>query len=112
MDPVLSHKIRVAFFNLCLCALAILAASRGHAAETRFVQDRFGTGLWVDPPLDKDMDAHYADLAEANFTFIIGNFGASTPDTVSQQLALCEKYGLKAIVSMAGQPPDKLPTDS
>src|SRR5947207_15992804 len=109
---MLIGKIRIIALNLCLCALAILAGCPAHAAESRFIQDRFGTGLWVDPPLDKQMDAHYAALAEANFTFIIGNFGASTPESVSQQLALCQKYDLKAIVSMAGQSPDKLPTNS
>ncbi len=79
------------------------------AEDARFVQDRFAVGFWVDPPADKNMDAHYAEIAQANFTFVIGIFGASTPESVTRQLELSAKYGLKAIVSMAGLPPDKLP---
>ncbi len=76
----------------------------------RFKQDRFAIGLWVDPPASADLDHRYAELAKANFSFIIGNFGASTPDAIFRQLELCEKHGLKAIVSLGGQPPDQLPT--
>ena len=68
----------------------------------------FAIGFWVDPPVDKEADAHYAEIAQANFTFLIGSFGASTATNVTRQLALSAKYGLKAIVSMAGLPPEKL----
>lgn len=77
----------------------------------RFLQDRFAIGFWVDPPLDAEADLHYAAIAAANFTFLIGNFGASTPENVTRQLLLSAKYGLKAIVSMAGLSPEKLPDD-
>jgi len=81
-------------------------------AETnRFAQDRFAIGLWVDPPLSADAEARYAELAAANFTFITGIFGASSTNTIARQLELCEQHGLKAIVSMGGQPPDRLPTN-
>jgi hypothetical protein len=95
-----------------LCALATLISSTAPAAEARFSQDRLAIGLWVDPPADKDMDAHYAEMAEANFTFLIGIFGASTSESVARQIALSQKYGLKVIASMAGQPPDRLPSDA
>lgn len=61
--------------------------------------------------MDKDAEAHYSDIAEANFNLVIGIFGASTVDGVSRQLSLCEKHGLSAIVSMAGLPADKQPTN-
>lgn len=104
-------------FNLVLIMFLFFAAqfsSFGQEKGTpkRFTQDRFAIGFWVDPPARPDLDERYAEIAEANFTFIIGNFGASTPDAVARQLELCEKHGLKAIVSMAGQPPDKLPTNN
>jgi hypothetical protein len=79
------------------------------ADPKRFIQDRFAIGFWVDPPADEDMEAHYADIAAANFTLAIGGFGARTPETVRGQIALCEEHGLKAIVSRAGLPPAQLP---
>jgi hypothetical protein len=58
------------------------------------------------------MEEHYADIAKANFTFIIGVFGAASPTNVVRQLAYCDKYDLKAIVSQAGLATDKLPTNN
>ncbi len=84
-------------------------ATSASADPPRFVQDRFAIGFWVDPPIDDRADARYAEIAEANFTLVIGGFGARTPETVRTQLALCEKYGLRALVSRAGLSPDKLP---
>lgn len=64
-----------------------------------FVQDRFAIGFWVDPPDRGDWDARYREIAEAHFTFVLGGFGATTKEAVTRQLALCEKYDLKAVVS-------------
>ena len=75
----------------------------------RFIQDHFAVGFWVDPPADANMERHYQDIAAANFTMVLGGFGARTPQTVQRQIALCEKYGLKAVVSRAGLPPESLP---
>ena len=101
--------------RLCCLAAAALAAithfCHATAAGPRFVQDRLAVGLWVDPPADQQTDARFAELADANFTFLIGNFGATTPQAVSNQVRLCERHGLKTIVSMAGLPPDRLPSD-
>ena len=101
--------------QLCFLAVAALAAftdlSLASAAEPRFVQDRLAVGLWVDPPADQQTDARFAEIADANFTFLIGNFGATTPEAVSNQVRLCGKHGLRTIVSMAGLPPDRLPND-
>ena len=100
-----------------LCCLAVVALAvithlcRANAADPRFVQDRLAVGLWSDPPGDQQTDARFAELAEANFTFLIGNFGATTPAAVSNQVRLCEKHGLKTIISMAGRPPERLPSD-
>ncbi len=94
-----------------LCSLATtssLAAGTNSPPEARFKQDRIGIGFWVDPDASQQTNARFAEIAAANFTFIIGNFGATTPPAVSNQLALCEKYDLKAIVSMAGLGPAQL----
>ena len=80
------------------------------SSETeRFIQDRFAIGLWVDPPIGDDADFRYQEIANANFTMVLGGFGASTPETVKRQIELCERYDLKAIVSRASLPPDQLP---
>ena len=79
------------------------------AQQPRFVQDRFAIGFWVDPPADADMDRRYADIAEAGFTLVLGGFGARTPDAVERQIALCRKYGLRAIVAPSGLAPEQLP---
>jgi hypothetical protein len=92
-----------------VCLSMTLIAAQVTAGEPRFVQDRFAIGFWVDPPADKDIDARYAEIAEANFTFVIGNFGAQAPEAIARQLELCSKYDLKALVGMAGLPPERLP---
>ena len=79
------------------------------AEQERFIQDRFAIGLWLDPPANEHMDQSYADIAAANFTLVIGGFGASTPETIQRQIKLCEKYGMKALVARAGLPPEQLP---
>ena len=79
------------------------------ADPKRFVQDRFAIGFWVDPPADEHMDRHYADLAAANFTLVIGGFGAGSPEAVDRQIALCKAHDLRAIVSQAGRAPRQLP---
>lgn len=79
------------------------------AERIMFVQDRFAIGFWVDPPANENMDQYYAEISAANFTMVIGGFGALTPETVQKQIKHCEKYGLKAIVATAGLPPAQLP---
>lgn len=90
---------------LLACTLVTPARAEGQ----RFVQDRFAIGFWVDPPADEKMGARYAEIAEAHFTLVIGGFGARTLKAVRRQLELCEKYNLKALVSMAGLQSEALP---
>jgi len=80
------------------------------AGPVRFQQDRLAIGFWFDPPADEQMEARYAEIAEANFTLVIGGFGARTPEQVRLQIALCEKYDMRALVARAGLSPDQLPT--
>ena len=76
------------------------------AVRPVFVQDVFAISFWVDPPAN---DRYYADIAAANFTMVLGGFGASTPETVQKQIKLCEEHGLKAIVPTIGLPAAQLP---
>ena len=117
ISPYLTHLTHLTYLT-CLTPLSLLLASSITSpaapapSPSRFIQDRIAIGFWVDPPADDHMDEHYADIAKANFTFVIGIFGAATPTNVARQLAYCDKYGLKAIVSQAGLPTDNLPTNS
>ncbi len=83
-----------------LTAGLLLAASVAASADNagRFVQDRFAIGFWVDPPAEEITDARYKEIADAGFTFVLGAFGPKNEKDVAKQLALCEKYGMKAIV--------------
>lgn len=78
-------------------------------AEPRFVQDRFGIGFWVSPQTDERVEERWAEIAEANFTFVIGLCGGKSPMPVEQQLRLCEKHGLKALVPARDLNPRALP---
>ncbi|MBM3241393.1 hypothetical protein FJZ31_34365 [Candidatus Poribacteria bacterium] len=53
----------------------------GRPDTRRFVQERFAISFWVDPPAEEDMDARYKEIAEANFSLVLGGFGARTPMT-------------------------------
>lgn len=99
---IVTHAVLIAMQIGC----ALPAAEPSEPA--RFKQDRFAIGFWVDPPAGPDMDARYAEIAAANFTIVIGGFGARTPQTVQRQLDLCQKHGLKAIVATAGREPAQL----
>ena len=89
-------------FSMLLGGLVISQA----AEPKRFIQDRFAIGLWVDPP---PVEKYYADLAAANFSVVIGGFCAVTTDAIRQQLELCKKYALRAVIARAGQPAGQLP---
>ncbi len=95
-----------------LYSCAALAADSAAAAPSpaRFVQDRFAIGFWVDPPLDDQADAHYREIADANFTMLIGSSAGGDPKAMEKQLALCEKYDIKAVMFCSGVTPEKLPT--
>ena len=91
--------------------LVFAAVTPAVAAETgRFVQDRFGIGFWVAPQTDQNLDARYAEIAEANFTFVIGLCGGKSPVPAEDQLRLLEKHGLKALIAAGIGPADRLPT--
>jgi hypothetical protein len=94
------------FFSLVFLS-ATLESGR---ADPRFIQDRFAIGFWVAPQTDDNIDARYAEIADANFTFVMGLCGASSPAPVDRQLELCAKHGLVALISEGGLPADKLPT--
>jgi len=91
-----------------LCLFLFLNNHKPEAIEPmRFTQDRFAIGFWVDPPMDEKADARYQEIAEANFTIVIGGFGARTAEQIQRQIDLCRKYGLKGIVGTEDLSPEK-----
>ncbi|MBN1899746.1 beta-galactosidase [Candidatus Sumerlaeota bacterium] len=87
-----------------------VAGTPGHLLKgeepMRFVQDRFAIGFWVDPPMDEKGAERYKEIAEANFTLVIGGFGAGTAEQIKKQVRLCEENGLKGIVGTANLSPE------
>ena len=90
------HKM-IPFCLLLLLIVAFLSVVVAAESE-RFVQDRFAIGFWVDPPADERMPERYKEIAEANFTLVLGGFSATTPETIGRQLDLCRKHDLRALV--------------
>lgn len=90
---------------LCACAAQSLEN------DGRFVQNRFAIGFWVDPPSDQITDARYKEIADANFTTVIGNFGPKNSADIAKQLNLCKKYNLMAIVQGNADDPKTLVDD-
>ena len=93
---------------LLLFSMTVPSADAAEA-EARFVQDRFVIGFWVDPPADERMAERYKEIADANFTLVLGGFSATTPETIARQLDLCRKYDLKALVLPTPFAMDALP---
>ncbi|HOE62252.1 MAG TPA: hypothetical protein PKW18_01550 [Candidatus Sumerlaeota bacterium] len=96
-----------------LCFLYICNFLNPALAEeiARFHQDRFAIGFWVDPPLDEKADVRYKEIADANFTLVVG-VKARTPKEIYKQLELCEKYNLKTLVRTRGLNAEDYPTSS
>ena len=88
--------------------LLITAIDCAFGEVQRFQQDRFVIGFWVDPPADEKMDQRYEEIAQANFTLVIGGFGANEKATVTKQIALCKKYDLRLLIKTVDVEPDKL----
>ena len=93
--PTRQNRSRISCGLSILFVAIITAAALGEVQ--RFKQDCFAIGFWVDPPADEKMDRRYEEIAQANFTLVIGG-SAGTPEIAAKLLALCDKYDLKALV--------------
>jgi hypothetical protein len=81
--------------------MVVTTAACAFGQGQRFQQDRFAIGFWVDPPADEKMDQRYEEIAQANFTLVIGGFGAKGKEAITQQIKLCEKYDLQLLIKTA-----------
>ena len=104
-------KVSIPAFFLVLLISALSFGGSGKIQEkVRFIQDRFAISFWIDPPIGEDIDFRYAEIAQANFTVVLGGFGARSREDVRKQLDLSNRYGLRAIVTAANFEPNELPT--
>jgi hypothetical protein len=74
------------------------------ASPSRFVQDRFVIGMWVPPATNEKLDARYREIAEANFTLVVGQSGTNA----AEHLKRCKRFGLQTLIGANG-PVEKLP---
>ena len=99
--------MRIIAVLIVIAVVMLTDCSQAKETAGRFVQDRLAIGFWVDPPADQITDARYKEIADANFTFVLGAFGPKTKEDVAKQLDLCKKHGLTAIVrSISDELPD------
>lgn len=92
-------------FSFLLSAVGFIAqtqaAKEPSRDQTPWKQDRFAISFWVDPLVPPErFDAEYKRIALANFTVLLGGFGATDRDTVSKQIKAAANNGLEAIPSI------------
>lgn len=100
-----SQRLRMAIRCSILVLIATSSAGATEVEDVRFVQDRFAIGFWVEPPANKRIKERYREIADANFTLVLASFGEQ-PD---KGLALCKKYGLKALLFCGDRPVEQYP---
>ena len=80
----------------------LLLAAPGASYLPQWTQPRFLLSLWYDPVVPcGDFAKRYAEIAAANFTAVMGGFGAVTPDAVRAQLAAAQASNLGVIAAAA-----------
>eukprot|EP00942_MAST-04A_sp_MAST-4A-sp1_P013217 g13217.t1 len=96
---MVSSSSKVVVVSLLFFILFIATCSgKANPPLPPWKQDRFAISFWVDPMVPPDrFDAEYKRIAEANFTVLLGGFGAKNPTTVTQQIAAATKNDLKAV---------------
>ena len=97
---LLPGALQPALLLATIAATTVTAAAPG---PVPWKQDRFAISFWVDPVVPPArFDAEYKRIADANFTVLLGGFGARTPPDVKLQIAAATKAGLAAVPSICG----------
>src|SRR5436190_19031394 len=99
------NLFKCVFIFLALLQACAVARGQNSAVPARFVQKEFAIGLWVPPQFTEGAGDHhkqiveaYKECADANFTLVIG----TSSITAAEQIELCNRVGLKAIVDATG----------
>ena len=83
-------------------SVTVVALLGGVSAWT---PDRFIISFWVDPIVNvTEFPLEYARIRAANFTTVLGGFGALDPRAVTAQVAACAAAGLACIPSSCESP--------
>ena len=84
-----------------MMALLLLITIPATLAYTpQWTQPRLFVSFWYDPVVPpSDFPAAYAQIAEANFTAVLGGFGAKTADAIEAQLSAADALGLGVVVA-------------
>jgi len=93
---------------------AVLAAAASLCAEAKWAQPRLVISFWVDPVVNvSQFDARYAEIRNANFTAVLGGFGATSPADIQAQIAAAEAHDLGVFVHADPSIPiDQLPSSN
>ncbi len=83
---------------------ALLVVYCGMAGAEGFRQDGFVIGFWGDPPVDGQVNARYAEVAEAGFNVVMGGMGASSPALAQRQRDACNRVNIRVLFATYGLP--------
>jgi len=89
-----------------LAALTALGWSLTATAEFR--QDQFVIGFWGDPPVDGQVNARYAEVADAGFNIVMGGLGATSPALAQRQRDACNRVNIRVLFATYGLPVNAL----
>jgi hypothetical protein len=94
----------IVFATLCAATACGLASpALAVATPSRWQQTYFAISNWVDPVVPSEaFEAAYQQMVDANFTLILGGFGAISSDAIDAQLKAAEKVGIRVAVAGAG----------
>ena len=88
----------------------LIASAAAYAYEPQWRQPRLFVSFWYDPPVPPaDYPAVYKQIADANFTAILGGFGALTAAAVEAQLSAADALGLGVVAATNYGKPTALP---
>lgn len=86
---------------------SLFAATVLLSCHAVFHQDRFVISFWVDPIVPtNEFLFEYTRIASANFTAVLGGFGATDPASVTASIATCAALDLVCIPSACETAPD------
>ena len=76
------------------------AETNSFGYSPNWVQPRLFVSFWYDPVVPAEaIPARFAEIRNANFTAVLGGFGAKTTDMINAQIAAAESNGLGLVAT-------------